>query len=1665
MLAWYLDKVLPKSYGQRLPWWFVFDRRYWSSSGSSSSSTATTTGSSHRSHSGSSSRNKGGQQVNGNGGSMEGSGSGGRKWGWGWRSFSPFWRGGSREEEDAGSRAGLGEPLLQSSRRASLAGDDTAPATTATHPAAATSTPAAVEVRGLVKTYRSASGGPPKVAVAGLDLRIESGRITALLGHNGAGKTTTIHVLTGMLQPTAGSATVNGFDVATQMDQVRASLGICPQFDILWPDLSVYEHLQLYGAIKGYSGGELHEAAVSAASGVGLLPKLHCPAGELSGGQRRKLSVAIALMGDPAVVFLDEPTSGMDPFSRRFTWDVIRRHRQGAAVVLTTHSMEEADLLGDRVVIMARGRVAAQGTGMELKAAHGVGYNLTLVMDTSAPPHLPAAAAAAVQQLQQQQQPHQEQSSSVRAAEEEVAALQGGGSGQQAGAQPAAAAEAPPGTSSSSTTPRRRSSEGGGGGAPAATSPGTSSPVMEATGAPASSVGSITRTSASKAAAAAAAVTSSAVQVLDAVRQFVPAAVLVSAAGAEVVVRLPREAGGAFPGLLRALDGPMGRQLGVASYGLSLTTLEEVFLAITAAADQQAAAEAATATATPTVTPTITPTVTSVATDAVQLTTAAAAAATAAGSISPLSPPSAAAATPPSAPSAATDPQPPPPLQPPQRLHGWRLYGQQLRALLTKRALCARRDRLAVVTQLLVPLALVYLALWISSLQVREPSEPPLRLSRTTALIARPPAWSAAAALRNDSSSSGAGGGGCAAGASRGGGGGEGAAAAAAAAAAAGGGCLAAFLAGHPAGDVAIDSGATALYTGDPRVRNATLESYLLAHWYGGGNGGGAPVYDAIHMTSLPPPAVFAAAGGATAATAASAAVAAAAPPLSFVLLTNQSALSALPAALADAMTAALSYIGTGLPPPATPSPPPLTVTEAAGELQQQPQQQAASRQHLLRRLAAAADNVRHGDEIGPASETAAAASTPSPSSSPSFSTVSWPMPTLPFEPVARIQRDAASLMLVLCLVLASSVLSASFVVFLVREQDSNSKHLQLVSGAPPSAYWLANYLWDCAAYCASAAGLLALIGAYRLPQYSGQRLAATAGLLGGFGPAGLSLTYLLHFLFRDEMRALQRLNTAYFLTGYLGFVATWVADLILMIVPQPGRLAAWNSSVKWALRTASPHYCFARGMYDVQNTYNAGLFPFGKRGKPFDWDVFGSPMAHMAAQTLVYGTLAVLYDTGLLSAVHARMQDGVAAVMTWLGGQRRGPGGVGSMPLVAGATAVRDNGSGGSGGGVGGNGAVAGDGSRAGQPDTECGGDAYGSCYEDDDDADGGYCEDVDVGAERRAVLAGRRSHCQVLLSGVRKSYPRGLFRRPLAAVRGLWLGVPAGECFGLLGVNGAGKTTTFRMLTGEVLPDAGDAAVGGRSVRRQLAAARRQLGYCPQFEALPGAMTGREVVAMYARLRGVPEPQVAPLARQLLQRLGLGGAAAEGVCGGYSGGMRRKLGVGVALVGEPPVVALDEPSTGMDPGGRRGLWSCLQSEVIGAGRTVILTSHSMEECEALCGRLTIMAGGRLRCLGTPQHLKGRFGGGPPGTCWSSRPSRRPPPLAPRPSLALLLVLLAKSFSAAAVVLLPLLLVRWGAAPVLARTAAAVLLVLVVLLPPLLSCWVGCAPSAPMRC
>ncbi|VFV28390.1 low quality protein: atp-binding [Lynx pardinus] len=248
---------------------------------------------------------------------------------------------------------------------------------------------------------------------------------------------------------------------------------------------------------------------------------------------------------------------------------------------------------------------------------------------------------------------------------------------------------------------------------------------------------------------------------------------------------------------------------------------------------------------------------------------------------------------------------------------------------------------------------------------------------------------------------------------------------------------------------------------------------------------------------------------------------------------------------------------------------------------------------------------------------------------------------------------------------------------------------------------------------------------------------------------------------------------------------------------------------------------------------------------------------------------------------------------------------------------------------------------------------------------------DDVDVASERQRVLRGDADNDMVKIENLTKVYKSRKIGRILAVDR-LCLGVRPGECFGLLGVNGAGKTSTFKMLTGDESTTGGEAFVNGHSVLKELLQVQQSLGYCPQFDALFDELTAREHLQLYTRLRGIPWKDEARVVKWALEKLELS-KYADKPAGTYSGGNKRKLSTAIALIGYPAFIFLDEPTTGMDPKARRFLWNLIL-DLIKTGRSVVLTSHSMEECEALCTRLAIMVNGRLRCLGSIQHLKNRL-------------------------------------------------------------------------------------------
>ncbi|KAL6888887.1 hypothetical protein ACP4OV_009913 [Aristida adscensionis] len=236
----------------------------------------------------------------------------------------------------------------------------------------------------LKKVYRGEDGNVDELAVRGLSLSIQRGQCFGILGPNGAGKTSLISMLTGFTKPTSGTAYIDGMDIRSNMGKIYTRIGVCPQFDLLWETLTGREHLMFYGRLKQLRGSALALVTSATVAVEQSLKSVRLFDGgvadkrvsKYSGGMKRRLSVAISLIGDPKVVYMDEPSSGLDPASRKALWNAVMSAKQNKAIILTTHSMEEAEALCDRIGIIADGSLRCIGSSNELKSKYGGTYVL-----------------------------------------------------------------------------------------------------------------------------------------------------------------------------------------------------------------------------------------------------------------------------------------------------------------------------------------------------------------------------------------------------------------------------------------------------------------------------------------------------------------------------------------------------------------------------------------------------------------------------------------------------------------------------------------------------------------------------------------------------------------------------------------------------------------------------------------------------------------------------------------------------------------------------------------------------------------------------------------------------------------------------------------------------------------------------------------------------------------------------------------------------------------------------------------------------------------------------------------------------------------------------------------------------------------------------------------
>jgi len=517
-------------------------------------------------------------------------------------------------------------------------------------------------------------------------------------------------------------------------------------------------------------------------------------------------------------------------------------------------------------------------------------------------------------------------------------------------------------------------------------------------------------------------------------------------------------------------------------------------------------------------------------------------------------------------------------------------------------------------------------------------------------------------------------------------------------------------------------------------------------------------------------------------------------------------------------------------------------------------------------------------------------------------------------EEMTGSSQMVTDLTVAITVIIAMGFVPASFVVYLVHEKSTNGKHQQLLTGVNPTMYWVTSYCWDMINYLFPLVLCMALF--CFSAAYGGANAPAMFLLLLFYGACMTPCMYCVEPSFSVASTAYVTLICLNIFTGTVSTMAVAVMDSLQNEIDD---LKPVNDFCKAVFPWILPNYNLGRGMIQIAvNHYiNYAAEQFGlcdvldQHGRPCSTDPLSWDVSGRSIASLAF-----------MAPVWLMLR----LLIEW-GFCLRGP---------------------------------------------------MRRCQRSDTSADiAANVNDVEVSKEvcrvnesmNAAKASGSISADALVIENLTKTFKK------VRAVRGVSVGIPAGECFGLLGVNGAGKTTTMRMITGDVEVGGGDVLVGGWSVRSHRDRARRRLGYCPQFDALPDKLTVRETLALYARIRGVPSKLVKDTVESLLARMCLE-AHQNSRCEHLSGGNKRKLSTAMALIGEPDVVLLDEPSTGVDVGARRFLWDVISS-IRHGGRAIVLTSHSMEECEVLCTRLTIMVHGQMRCLGSPVQLKDKYGGG----------------------------------------------------------------------------------------
>jgi ATP-binding cassette subfamily A (ABC1) protein 3 len=556
------------------------------------------------------------------------------------------------------------------------------------------------------------------------------------------------------------------------------------------------------------------------------------------------------------------------------------------------------------------------------------------------------------------------------------------------------------------------------------------------------------------------------------------------------------------------------------------------------------------------------------------------------------------------------------------------------------------------------------------------------------------------------------------------------------------------------------------------------------------------------------------------------------------------------------------------------------------------------------------------------------------------------------------------SILASLFLLIPYCYIPGAFIVFMVQEKSCKSKHLQLVSGVDVRSYWISNYAFDASVFLLLTLLVMAVFmfyGSDSAEVFVGdlESFFCTMALTFGYGLSILPFAYLCSRRFNNHSSAQIAVIGIGFVTGFV-FV---MAYFIMISIESTEELA---KTLRPIFRIF-PGYNVGDGFIQMANAFWERRIQGTDSGRPFSWEVAGKPVL------LLYG-LAPIYFLILLILEYSG--DGSAGgKIGWVIRSAKSSW----ERLILRCNGVHAD-------------CSLDDGLKEGTRDEDVEGERI-FVYENIDQLKHSapivyqdlwkiYPPSVGLFGTMAAFV---RGHIYMICCLLRKSSAerrtvilkeRRRVLLPKRAVRGVTTCIQEGETFALLGANGAGKSTSLNAITGDISATKGKVFVAGYCVTGSnddydVTNARKHLGYCPQIDPLLELMTPRETLAMFGQIRGIPLEILNGHVEKLLEFLLLS-THAEKTCENLSGGNKRKLSLGIALIGDPTVLLIDESSSGLDPVAKRRMWSLISRAA--KNRSIILTTHQMEEAEALCTRAGIMGNGELLCLGSVQHLKSKY-------------------------------------------------------------------------------------------